>query len=299
MTKQKITKAVIPVAGLGTRFLPATKAIPKEMITLVDQPLIQYVVAEVAAAGINNIVLVTHSSKGSIEDHFDQDFELEDALRSKGKNRLLQLTQKTAPPGVSIISVRQPQAHGLGHAIHCARTVIGDDDFIVVLPDVLIHGEHLHDLHQMKKRFELTGNSQIMVHPVPISQVSQYGIINYSQPFSGPGSSTPISGIIEKPTPEEAPSHFSVTGRYVLSNRCMKILEKTEKSQDSGEVQLTSAIAELLKEETVEAYHITGKSYDCGSKQGYVEATVDYALRHPELKDNFTKFLLSKNKALL
>ena len=286
----KITQVVIPVAGLGTRFLPATKAIPKEMITLVDKPLIQYVVEEAAKAGIKDVILVTHSSKGSIENHFDQNIELEANLEAKGKNKLLEIAQTTCPNGVNIIAVRQPQAHGLGHAVYCASPVIGQNDFAVILPDVLLHNDNTPDLKSMIERFENTGHSQIMVEPVPMSEVSSYGVADIRGEELSKGESKPMIAMVEKPAPEQAPSNLSVTGRYILSNRCMQILETTEKCH-TGEVQLTTAIDALMKEETVEAYHLAGQSYDCGNKQGYLQATVEFGLRHPDLKDTFTEYL--------
>ncbi|GLQ30295.1 UTP--glucose-1-phosphate uridylyltransferase GalU [Litoribrevibacter albus] len=291
-------KAVIPVAGLGTRMLPATKAIPKEMLPVVDKPLIQYVVNEAIAAGVNEIVLVTHSSKNSIENHFDTSFELETQLERRVKRQLLEEIRAICPPHVTIISVRQNEAKGLGHAILCAQSVVGDDDVVVILPDVLID-DAASDLTKdnlagMIKRFNETRSSQIMVEEVPEELVSKYGVVDLGGESLEPGESKPMSSIVEKPELEDAPSNQAVVGRYVLSKFIWPLLRKTPLGA-GDEIQLTDAIAMLMDIETVESYRIIGKSHDCGSKLGYMMANVEYGLRHPDLNGEFKAFL---NKAV-
>jgi len=289
-------KAVIPVAGLGTRMLPATKAIPKEMLPVVDKPLIQYVVNEAIAAGITEIVLVTHSSKNSIENHFDTSFELETQLERRVKRQLLEEVRAICPEHVTIISVRQNEAKGLGHAIMCAQSVIGDDDVVVLLPDVLIDNTQSDlkkdNLAAMIRRFKETRSSQIMVEEVPEELVHKYGVVDLSGEALEPNNSKAMSSIVEKPAKEEAPSNQAVVGRYVLSKFIWPLLRKTPLGA-GDEIQLTDAIAMLMDIETVEAYRIVGKSHDCGSKLGYMKANVEYALRHDELKDSFADYLKS------
>lgn len=279
-----IRKAVLPVAGFGTRFLPASKAIPKEMITVVDKPVIQYVVAEAVAAGIKEIVLVTHSAKRAIEDHFDRHFELETQLEQKQKTDLLQALADIVPADVRIISVRQGQALGLGHAVLCAREVVGDNPFAVLLPDVLVdnHGQDTVDLARMVSAYEATQASQIMVEAVPEERVSQYGVVALEKAAPEAGQSQPMTGVVEKPPVAEAPSNLAVVGRYVLPSRIFSLLETT-KPGAGNEIQLTDAIADLLKEERVDAYRMAGVTYDCGSKEGYFAATLAYAVRHPQI----------------
>lgn len=284
-----LSKVIIPVAGLGTRFLPATKAIPKEMITLVDEPLIQYVVREAVNAGFTHIVLVTHSSKGAIENHFDHNFELEKTLAFKNKTALLQKVESILPEDADIISVRQPQALGLGHAILCAAPIIGDEPFGVILPDVILNNES-SDLRNMVLEFEKTGKSQIMVEPVPKSEVHKYGIADCLGADIEPAKSSRIAAIIEKPKTEEAPSNLSVTGRYILDNQIMNLLKVTPKGA-GNEIQLTDAIAQLMEITDVDAYRLAGQSYDCGDKLGYLQATVEFALNHPELGSDFKNWL--------
>lgn len=284
-----ITKLIIPVAGFGTRFLPATKAIPKEMITLVDQPLIQYVVQEAVNAGFTDIILVTHSSKQAIENHFDHNFELEASLKSKNKTALLETLRRIVPDNVNIISVRQPVPLGLGHAVLCAAPVVGDEDFAVILPDVILNNGST-DLSNMLAAFHRTQQSQIMVEPVPESDVNKYGIADCMGATLNPSESSKMVGIVEKPALEEAPSNLSVTGRYVLSNRIMGLL-KTTPSGAGNEIQLTDAIAQLMKEQDVQAYRLAGTSYDCGDKLGYLKATVQFALQHAELGADFEVWL--------
>ncbi len=284
-----IKKIVIPVAGLGTRFLPATKAIPKEMITLVDKPLIQYVVQEAVNAGFTDIILVTHSSKQAIENHFDHHFELETTLVNKKKTALLETLRNIIPDNVNIISVRQPEPLGLGHAVLCAAPVIGDDDFAVILPDVILNSESV-DLHNMVNAFSRSNQSQIMVEPVPESEVNKYGIADCMGKTLNPGESRQMVGIVEKPSLDKAPSNLSVTGRYVLSNRIMKLLETTPRGA-GNEIQLTDAIAQLMKEQDIQAYCLEGKSFDCGDKMGYLKATVQFAMKHSEVGADFARWL--------
>lgn len=287
----KVTKAVLPVAGLGTRFLPASKAIPKEMITVVDKPVIQYVVEEALAAGIHEIVLVTHSSKKAIEDHFDVHYELEAELARREKDALLQVLRETAPPELKVTAVRQGKALGLGHAIYCAHPIVGDEPFAVMLPDVLVEdSEHESDLGLMARRFEQTGRGQIMVESVPYERVHQYGIVDLGGAELQPGESRQMIQVVEKPAREEAPSNQAIVGRYILPARIFALLADTRPGA-GGEIQLTDAIAQLIAEEGVDAYRLLARSYDCGSKIGYLEATLAYALRHPELATDFRALL--------
>ncbi|MEH6345157.1 MAG: UTP--glucose-1-phosphate uridylyltransferase GalU [Bermanella sp.] len=294
-------KAIIPVAGLGTRMLPATKAIPKEMLPIVDKPLIQYVVNEAIAAGIKQIVLVTHSSKNSIENHFDTSFELEATLEARVKRQLLDEVRAICPPDVTILHIRQGEAKGLGHAIACARPCIGNNPFVVMLPDVLIDDAasdlSKDNLTDMINNFRATSNSQVMVEAVPDDQVNKYGIVDCAGKELAPGVAQAMVGMVEKPSLEDAPSNQAVVGRYVLSRAIWDILDKTPVGA-GGEVQLTDAIAELMSEETVEAYSMIGKSHDCGSKVGYMLANMEYGLRHPEVKDAMESFMLKKQKAV-
>jgi len=281
-----IKKAILPVAGLGTRFLPASKSIPKEMVTVVDRPAIEYVVREAVAAGIEQIVLVTHSSKASIENYFDRNFELETTLENKKKFDLLKEITEILPSHVSVISVRQPQPLGLGHAVLCAKAVIGEDDFAVLLPDVLVKdSDPVNDLSLMIQRFAASQASQIMVEAVPDHMVDQYGIVDVaSSPLEG--ESIKMQGIVEKPAVGTAPSNLSVVGRYVLPAKIMQLLENTPKGA-GNEIQLTDAIAELQKTEMVEAYRMKGQTFDCGSKLGYLKAVLHYGVDHPKLGTEF------------
>lgn len=287
-------KVVIPVAGLGTRLLPATKAIPKEMITLVDQPLIQYVVMEAVKAGFTDIILVTHSSKNAIENHFDHNYELTKTLLGKKKHKLLEIVDNILPSDANIISVRQPEALGLGHAILCAEPIIGDDDFAVILPDVIMH-EESEDLGKMVTAFQLSRKSQIMVEPVPQEDVNKYGIVDCKGADLKPGKSLDMVAMVEKPEIDQAPSNLSITGRYILDNRVMGILRTTPKGA-GGEIQLTDAIAQLMGEKGAQAYHIDSESYDCGDKMGYLKATVQFAMRNAELGEEFTQWLKAEIK---
>jgi len=289
-----VRKAVIPVAGLGTRMLPATKAIPKEMLPIVDKPLIQYVVNECIAAGIKEIVLVTHASKNSIENHFDTSFELESMLEKRVKRQLLEEVQSICPADVTLLHVRQGEAKGLGHAISCARPAVGNDPFAVVLPDVLID-DYESDLSRdnlaaMVKRFEESGASQVLVEPVPMEKVSSYGVVDNNGSELQAGNSAAMQAIVEKPPVNEAPSNLSVVGRYVLSSRIWDLLEKTPPGA-GNEIQLTDTIGMLMGDEPVEAFHIQGRSHDCGNKQGYMQTFVTYGRRHPELGGAFSEFV--------
>jgi UTP--glucose-1-phosphate uridylyltransferase len=281
-----IKKAILPVAGLGTRFLPASKSIPKEMVTVVDRPAIEYVVKEAVAAGIEQIILVTHSSKASIENYFDRNFELETTLEQKQKFDLLKEIKDILPPHVSVVSVRQPQPLGLGHAVLCAKSIVGNDDFAVLLPDVLVKDADLtNDLSLMIQRFNETNASQIMVEAVPDHLVDQYGIVDVAS-VPNEGQSIVMQGIVEKPAVGSAPSNLSVVGRYILPAEIMQLLEQTPKGA-GNEIQLTDAIAMLQQTNTVEAYRMKGQTFDCGSKLGYLKAVLHYGVDHPTLGEAF------------
>ena len=281
-----IKKAILPVAGLGTRFLPASKSIPKEMVTVVDRPAIEYVVREAVEAGIEQIILVTHSSKASIENYFDRNFELETTLEQKKKFDLLKEITDILPKHVSVVSVRQPQPLGLGHAVLCAKDVIGDDAFAVLLPDVLVKKQAgNNDLSLMIRRFEQSQTAQIMVEAVPNHLVDQYGIVDVTA-SPNEGESIIMRGIIEKPAVGTAPSNLSVVGRYILPAQIMKLLENTLRGA-GNEIQLTDAIAALQQSETVEAYRMVGQTFDCGSKLGYLKAVLHYGIEHPKLGEEF------------
>ena len=289
-----VLKAVIPVAGLGTRMLPATKAIPKEMLPIVDKPLIQYVVDECIAAGIKQIVLVTHSSKNSIENHFDKSFELESMLEKRVKRQLLDEVQAICPKDVTIMQVRQGEAKGLGHAVLCALPVVGNSPFAVLLPDVIVDGYDCNlasdNLAKMVKLYAENQLSQIMVEPVPMSQVSSYGIADVDGKSLTPGSSALITKIIEKPSQAEAPSNLSVVGRYVFNPAIWDCLKRTPLGA-GDEIQLTDAIALLMQQQQVQAHHISGRSHDCGNKLGYIQAFVEYAMRDKTLGSDVKQML--------
>lgn len=290
MSYKKLTKAILPVAGLGTRFLPATKAIPKEMLTVVDQPLIQYIVHEAAEAGITDIILVTHSSKGAIENHFDKHYELENELKVRGKNERLIPLEQITPNGVRLVSVRQPEALGLGHAILCAAPIIAPDEpFAVLLPDVLMYHPEKGCLAQMVDDYERLHTSIVALEAVAEDQVEKYGIAAVRGP------DLRIDRLVEKPKPAEAPSNLSVVGRYIFTPRLMELL-KTTKPGAGGEIQLTDAMDALLNEEVMFGFEFKqGKSYDCGDKQGFLQANVEYALRDPKLGADFRSYLESLN----
>ncbi|MEQ1274405.1 UTP--glucose-1-phosphate uridylyltransferase GalU [Acinetobacter ursingii] len=281
-----IKKAILPVAGLGTRFLPASKSIPKEMVTVVDRPAIEYVVKEAVEAGIEQIILVTHSSKASIENYFDRNFELETTLEEKKKFDLLKEITEIVPEHVSVVSVRQPQPLGLGHAVLCAQSIVGNDDFAVLLPDVLVKQKsQKNDLACMIERYNQANAAQIMVEAVPEHLVDQYGIVDVES-IPQEGQSQRMRGIVEKPAVDVAPSNLSVVGRYVLPAKIMQLLEQTPKGT-GNEIQLTDAIAMLQKTEQVEAYRMQGQTFDCGSKLGYLKAVLHYGIEHPNLGDDF------------
>lgn len=283
----RVTKAVFPVAGLGTRFLPATKANPKEMMPIVDKPLIQYAVEEAVAAGITELIFVTSSSKRAIEDHFDSNFELESNLIERGKLELLDIVRDILPEGVSCAYIRQKSPQGLGHAVLCAKQLVMNEPFAVLLADDLIDGGQKSCLQQMVQVFEENQSSVIAVQKIASSETLKYGVVDVAR------SQEPIAaihGIIEKPRPEQAPSDLGVVGRYILTPRILSLLENTTKGS-GGEIQLTDGIAKLLKEEKVYSFQFQGKRYDCGTKLGYLEATLAYALKHPELAHDFKRCL--------
>lgn len=285
----KVTKVVFPVAGMGTRFLPATKASPKEMLPIVDKPLIQYAVEEAVAAGMTEMIFVTGRGKRAIEDHFDTAFELEADLRRRGKIQLLKMVQNIIPRKVSCTYVRQAQALGLGHAILCARQVVGDEPFAVVLADDLIDGTP-GVLKQMISVFEHASCSILGVEKVARRETQQYGIVDVAR-----GSHSPhrISGIVEKPSPAAAPSTLAVVGRYILTPRVFHHLRRVGAGA-GGEIQLTDGIARLLTDESVLAYEFDGVRYDCGNKLGYLKANIALAMKHPELRPDFFKYMNNK-----
>ncbi|WP_037375850.1 UTP--glucose-1-phosphate uridylyltransferase GalU [Sedimenticola selenatireducens] len=283
----KVKKAVFPVAGMGTRFLPATKANPKEMLPIVDKPLIQYAVEEAVAAGINELIFVTNSSKRAIEDHFDKNYEMEAELDKRGKHDLLSQLRRIVPEGVSCVYVRQPEALGLGHAVLCARRVVGDEPFAVILADDLISGHGMSCLGQMMQAFDESQVSVLGVERVDPKMTEKYGIVKIDE--EGARLSR-VSAIVEKPRMEDAPSNLAVVGRYLLRPEIFNLLENTGRGS-GGEIQLTDAIAQLLRQQAVMAYEFAGKRYDCGSKLGYLQATVEYALEHNEVGDAFRRYL--------
>jgi UTP--glucose-1-phosphate uridylyltransferase len=282
-----IRKAVFPVAGLGTRFLPATKASPKEMLPIVDKPLIQYAAEEAEAAGADQLVFITGRNKRSIEDHFDKAYELESELKSAGKAKLLDIVRNVLPASVTCVYVRQAEPRGLGHAVLCSKSVVGDEPFFVLLADDLIRSPAKGVVAQMAEVYERFGTSVLAVQEVPREETKQYGIV---QVEPGPEGELRVTSMVEKPDPSKAPSNLAVVGRYLLTPRIFEKLEQTDPGA-GGEIQLTDAIAALLKDEPVIAYPFEGKRYDCGSKLGYLEATVEFALVHPELGEGFSVYL--------
>jgi len=286
-----VRTAVFPVAGRGTRFLPATKASPKEMLPVVDKPLIQYAVEEAIAAGATKLVFVTGSTKRAIEDHFDVDPELERALTESGKDELLEMVRNTLPPGVDCVFIRQGVPHGLGHAVLCARPAVGDEPFFVHLADDLIDAE-VPCLKQMAAEYADHGGSVLAVQEVPRDKTSSYGIVAVEE--EAPGRQR-IRQMVEKPAPEEAPSTLAVVGRYLLEPVVFEKLETTGRGA-GGEIQLTDAIAAMLDTNPVYAYTFEGTRYDCGSKLGYLEATVELALKHPTLGGPFREYLRSRTE---
>jgi UTP--glucose-1-phosphate uridylyltransferase len=282
-----IRSAVFPVAGRGTRFLPATKASPKEMLPIVDKPLIQYAVEEALSAGVRNLVFITGSSKRAIEDHFDSDPELESALEAQGKHELLATVRGILPSWASCIYIRQPAPLGLGHAVLCARPVVGHEPFFVHLADDLIDAS-VPVLKQMAQAYASSGGSFVGVQTVAPTETDKYGIVATRD---DDGRVAAVTRIVEKPRPADAPSNLAVVGRYLLSASIFDCLENIGRGA-GGEIQLTDGIAALLDSEPVRAYRFDGKRYDCGSKLGYLEATVEFGLKHPELGDRFSAYLL-------
>ncbi len=283
-----IKKAVFPVAGIGTRFLPATKANPKEMMPVVDKPLIQYAVEEAIKAGITELIFVTSSSKRAIEDHFDSNFELESKLKAQDRKELLEIVQSILPSGISCVYIRQPEALGLGHAILCAKPAVGNDPFAVLLADDLIDGQNgASCLTQMITQFQAVNDSIVAVEKINLKDSSKYGIVGVEKSFSHFGK---INQIVEKPKPSAAPSHFGVVGRYLLTADIFTQLECV-KPGANGEIQLTDAIAALLNKRSVYALAFSGKRYDCGTKLGYLQAIVAHGLKHPEVAKDFKQYL--------
>ena len=291
MTMRKITKAVFPVAGMGTRFLPATKASPKEMLPVVDKPLIQYAVEEAAAAGITDMIFITGRNKRAIEDHFDKAYELETELALRNKTELLQQVQAAAPPGISCIFIRQSEPLGLGHAVLCAAPVVGDEPFAVLLADDLIDAEK-PVMRQMTEVAQQENCSVIGVMTVPAEDVGSWGIVETG---TARGRVAPISATVEKPKAGTTRSTLAVVGRYVLTPRIFHHLRSMPPGA-GGEIQLTDAISRLLVDEPVLAYTFEGRRYDCGRKLGYLEATVDFGLKHPDLADDFAAFLRHRHE---
>jgi UTP--glucose-1-phosphate uridylyltransferase len=286
---EPVTKAVFPVAGLGTRFLPATKANPKEMLPVVDKPLIQYAAEEAVAAGIKELIFVTGRSKRSIEDHFDKAVELEAELEARDKHELLDLVRSILPRDVSCIYIRQAEPLGLGHAVLCASPVVGNEPFAVMLADDLIVNDGASCLSQMVDAYASRGNSILAVERIDLAHTDQYGIVATDE-AAADSALLRVNGIVEKPKTADAPSSLGVVGRYILTPRTMDLLRTTGRGA-GGEIQLTDAISELLNFEHVLALEFAGQRYDCGSKLGYLEATVDLALAHKELGDGFRAIL--------
>ena len=283
----KVKKAVFPVAGLGTRFLPATKASPKEMLNVVDKPLIQYAAEEAVSAGIDTLIFVTGRNKVSIPNHFDRAYELESELLQKNKNSELELVQNILPSSVNCIYIRQKEALGLGHAVLCAEPAVGNDPFAVILADDLILSRQKSCICQMSDKFKQHEGSIISVQNVDKNNIHKYGVIDGEKINN---SDWLLSKIVEKPKASEAPSNMGVVGRYIFNPLIFEYIRKTPKGS-GGEIQLTDAIDLMLKKEKVYAYEFEGKRYDCGSKLGFLEATVDYGLNHPELSNDFKKYL--------
>ena len=289
---KKITKAVFPVAGLGTRFLPATKGIPKEMLPIVDKPLIQYAVEEAVAAGIDTMIFITGRSKNAITDHFDKAYELEKELEAKNKTEILKLIKDIVPSHVSCIFIRQSEALGLGHAVYCARPVVGDEPFAVILADDLIEDANRGCMAQMVKLYEQKHTSILGIERVDPSETGSYGIVKTGN-FSEKSASIEI--IVEKPKPAEAPSNLAVVGRYILTPAIFDKIKKTGRGA-GGEIQLTDAIADLLNDEPVLAYEFEGTRYDCGTKLGFLIANAELALLNSELKEGFLAYLKALTK---
>jgi len=288
----KVRKAILPVAGLGTRFLPATKSIPKEILTLVDRPLIQYAIDEAREAGIEQFIFVTSKGKSALEDYFDGAPHLEASLQEKGKSDLLDILQTTNMESGEIVYVRQRDPKGLGHAVWCARSLIGDEPFAVLLPDDVIAAEK-SCLHQMVDAYRQSGGNMVATMEVPEDQTSKYGILDVAEQI-GPIAS--VKGMVEKPAPGTAPSNQAVIGRYILDPKVLMALDG-QKAGSGGEIQLTDAIAAQITEgNPVYGYRFSGERYDCGSKAGYLQATVAFGLARPELREEFSAFLSSMQR---
>jgi len=287
-----LRKAVFPVAGFGSRFLPATKASPKEMLPIVDKPLIQYAVEEAAAAGITDMIFITGRNKRAIEDHFDKAYEIESDLEAKGKRELLEVVQGVLPPGCRCIYTRQPEPLGLGHAVLCAQPVVGNEPFAVLLADDLIDARPSVTA-QMAAHFGAEGCSILGVMEVPRAQTASYGIVSTERPGA---ELSPIRAMVEKPKPDKAPSTLAVVGRYVLTPRIFDKLAAVQPGS-GGEIQLTDGIAALLQEERVMAYRFAGRRYDCGTKLGYLEATLELGLKHAEVGQAFARYLAERGHA--
>ena len=277
----RVRKAVFPVAGLGTRFLPATKAMPKEMLTVVDRPLIQHVVDEAREAGIEHLIFVTGRNKGVIEDHFDKQPELEETLAARGKTAELEALAADLPQAGMASFVRQQAPLGLGHAVWCARDIVGDEPFAVVLPDVLVQSPGKGCLAQMLDVYSETGGNILAVEPVPDEQTKNYGVVAVRE---GHGNVFPVTGMVEKPAPGTAPSNLTILGRYILQPEIFGLLSSQEKGA-GGEIQLTDSMLALLKSQDFYAVEYEGRAFDCGSKAGFLAANVAYALERPELRD--------------
>ena len=286
MSKRKVTKAIFPVAGMGTRFLPATKSIPKEIMTLVDRPLIQYAIDEARAAGIREFIFVTSRGKSALEDYFDRAPELESSLKKAGKEQLLDILKDTNMDSGAIAYLRQDRPLGLGHAVWCARRMIGNEPFAVLLPDDVIAAEK-PCLEQMVEAYEETGGNMVAAMEVPPEKASAYGVLDIGEDM---GSIVKAKGMVEKPKAEEAPSNLAVIGRYILSPKVMNNLNKM-KHGAGGEIQLTDAIAEEVASGEVYGFRFRGQRYDCGSKAGFLQATVAFGLARPDLRDEFNTYL--------
>ena len=284
---KKVTKVVFPVAGLGTRFLPATKAVPKEMLPIVDKPLMQYAVEESLAAGIDTLIFITGRSKNAIMEHYDKAYEMEKELEARNKTQILALLRSIIPSHVSCIFIRQPEALGLGHAVYCARPVVGDEPFAVILPDDLIYDGDRGCMKQMVELYGQTQSSILGVERVDPSETDKYGIVSTGE---SKGAYAVVEHIVEKPKPDVAPSNLAVVGRYILNPAIFDKIKNTGRGA-GGEIQLTDGIADLMKDEQVLAYEFEGKRYDCGAKLGFLVANVEYGLLHHELKNDFKAYL--------
>ncbi len=285
--KRKVRKAVFPVAGLGTRFLPATKASPKEMLPIVDKPLIQYAVEEAVAAGVETLIFIIGRTKNAIADHFDKAYELEVELEARGKEDLLKVVRGIVPAHVDCVYIRQAEALGLGHAVLCAKSVVGEEPCAVLLADDLIDAPEEGAIAQMCRHFDKYQCTILGVEQVPKNETNRYGIVT-PLPFAKELSN--VDSIVEKPKPENAPSNLAVVGRYILTPRIFELLESTPRGA-GNEIQLTDAIAAMLQDEQVLAYEFTGRRFDCGNKLGYLAATVEYGMKHPELGAEFRDYL--------